>query len=64
MQHPFETRLAIVQRVKAGTPIHRLWRELGIKERTILEWVRRASRWRGSTSKKAYLCWRSRGRAG
>lgn len=39
MQHPFETRLAIVQRVKAGTPIHRLWRELGIKERTILEWA-------------------------
>ena len=85
MQHPFETRLAIVQRVKAGTPIHRLWRELGIKERTILEWVRRydraggpgggpgpppgpparsASRWRGGTSKKAYLCWRSRGRPG
>ena len=44
MQHPFETRLAIVQRVKAGTPIHRLWRELGIKERTILEWVRRYDR--------------------
>ena len=31
MQHPFETRFEIVRRVKAGTPIHRPWRELGMK---------------------------------
>lgn len=41
MKYSFEDRLSIVLQVKDGKPISQLYRELGLHENKILEWVRR-----------------------
>lgn len=40
-KYTFEEKLNIVSQVQDGKSIHSLWRETHIKERTILEWVRK-----------------------